>query len=310
MPAFHVERSTIINTSPEKVFEVVADYQTWPTWSPWLIAEPEAAVKISDDSNSVGSSYSWEGDVTGAGELEHLELEPGKHIRDEIRFFRPMKTKSIVEFDFEPTDDGTRVTWSMDGKLPWFMFFLRSMMDGFIGMDYERGLRMLKEWIETGDLQSKLTFRGTIKVGPIKMIGVRKSCTFDNIGPSMSEAFANAEKKFADNNIPIDGKGISVYHKMNMKAKTFEYTSGFIVPESTTTPAGAEEWAIPEMNAYVVEHLGRYEHLGNAWSAANQHVRYKKMKQARCGAFEIYENNPDNTEPADLRTDIFLPLKG
>ena len=35
-----------------------------------------------------------------------------------------------------------------------FLFWMRRQMELFIGMDYERGLKMLKEWIETGQILS------------------------------------------------------------------------------------------------------------------------------------------------------------
>ena len=98
---------------------------------------------------------------------------------------------------------------------------------------------------------------------------------------------------------------ISVYHKFDVKAQTFDYTSGFAIPESVdSVPADLSDWSIPVVKALRVEHLGSYEHLGNAWSAANQFVRYKKLKQSKCGAFEICRNDPKQTPPAELCTEI------
>jgi hypothetical protein len=46
MPAYHVHRSIVINDTPANVFDQVADFGTWPTWSPRLCAEPDAQVTI------------------------------------------------------------------------------------------------------------------------------------------------------------------------------------------------------------------------------------------------------------------------
>lgn len=46
------------------------------------------------------------------------------------------------------------------------------MMKTFIGMDYERGLKMLKEWIETGTVLSKTNARGIETVRPMRMAGI------------------------------------------------------------------------------------------------------------------------------------------
>ncbi|HIF00199.1 MAG TPA: hypothetical protein EYG03_15360 [Planctomycetes bacterium] len=58
-----------------------------------------------------------------------------------------------------------------------------------------------------------------------------------------------------------------------------------------------------------IRHTGRYENLGNAWSGGYQYARYKKLKVAKHDAIEIYRNKRDETPPAELVTDIFLPLK-
>jgi len=57
-----------------------------------------------------------------------------------------------------------------------------------------------------------------------------------------------------------------------------------------------------------VEHFGSFQNLGNAWSAANQYVRNRTLKQGRAGAFEFYINNSQLTAVDDLRIETYLPL--
>ena len=310
MPRFHVHRSTIIADTPENVFEKVADFGTWTTWSPWLCAEPDAEVTVTEEAASVGSVYAWKGEVVGQGEVEHLELQPGRLIDEEIRFVKPFKSKSHVWFDFEPSGNGTKITWHMQGSLPWFLFWMVPQMEIFIGMDYERGLKMLKEWIETGTILSETKIRGVESVGPLKMVGFRTKCSLQNIGQSMEEAFAAVTAAFCEHELPTGGAGISVYHHFDMKAQIFDYTAGFIVPDSTNNiPSELSSWSIPAVRALRVDHVGRYDNVGNGWSAAYQYARYKKLKQSKVGTFEIYRNDPKETAPADLQTEIYLPLK-
>lgn len=310
MPRYHVQRSIQINAAPQKVFDTVADFGTWTKWSPWLCSEPDAEVKVTADASSVGSIYSWKGEIVGQGEIEHRKLQPARSIEEEIRFVKPFKSKSRVSFEMEPAGDGTKLTWHMNGSLPWFMFWMKSLMEIIIGMDYERGLKMLKEWMETGEVLSKTKIRGVEPVGPLRVAGVRRKCLLSEIGPSMDAAFAEAEKKLAAHNLPTDGQPISVYHDFDMKAQVFDCTSGFVIPETAATvPAELSHWSLPATKALCVEHVGCYSHLGNAWSAANQFARYKKLKQSRAGAFEIYTNDSEDTPPAELRTEICLPLK-
>ncbi|MEO8498288.1 MAG: SRPBCC family protein [Planctomycetota bacterium] len=310
MPKYHVYRSIQIAATPQKVFDTVADFGTWTKWSPWLCSEPTAEVKVTEDASSVGSIYSWKGEIVGQGEIEHRKLSPGRLIDEEIRFVKPFKSRSDVAFEMEPAGNGTKLTWHMRGALPWFMFWMKPMMESFIGMDYERGLKMLKEWIETGRILSKTEIRGVELVGPLRVAGVRKSCHLREIGPSMDAAFAEAKRKLTDKHLPTNGEMISVYHDFNLKTQIFDYTTGFVIPETAAAVSSElSSWSLAPTKALRVDHVGSYDHLGNAWSAANQFVRYKKFKQSKAGAFEIYKNDPKETSPADLRTEIYLPLK-
>jgi predicted transcriptional regulator YdeE len=310
MPRFHVQRSTEIQADPQKVYETVADFGTWTTWSPWLCADPDARVDVSQDASSVGAIYAWQGELVGQGEIEHQRLEPGRLIEDEIRFIKPFRSRSQVSFELEPAGDGTRLTWHMRGALPWFLFWMLPQTQVFIGMDYERGLRMLKEWIETGQILSRTSIRGIESVGPLQMAGVRKTCSIHDIGPSMEAALDEAKRNLSAHDLPTDGEVISVYHKFDAKAGVFDYTSGFILPESgNTVPPDLSSWSIPSVRALVVEHIGSYEHLGNGWSAGHQYVRYKKLKQSNNSPFEICRNDPQHTPAAELRCEIYLPLR-
>ncbi len=310
MSRYHVYRSTHINAAPARVFAAVADYGTWPTWSPWLCCEPDAKIRVSDNPSAVGSGYSWQGKIVGQGEIEHQQLQPDRLIEDEIRFLKPFRSRARVVFELTPEGDGTKITWHMYGNLPWFMFWMRPQVEVFIGMDYERGLKMLKEWIETGSVLSQTKIRGVESVGPYQLAGVRKRCSFGDIGASMDGSLAEVMQSLIAGSIPTDGFPVAVYHEMDLHSRHFDYTAGVLLPEGSPPPGhGLISLSLPATKALALEHLGRYENLGNAWSAAFLYARAKKLKQSKLPAFEIYRNDPQGVSTADLRTDVYLPLR-
>lgn len=184
------------------------------------------------------------------------------------------------------------------------------MMQTFIGMDYDRGLGMLKELIETGEIASQINVKGVLSVGPINMLGVQGTCAVADISNSMEANCAKAKKLFAKHNLPTDLGMMAVYHKLEMKTGTFSYTAGYLVPEfAVGSRTGLSSWSTPKIRAFCVEHIGPYRNLRNAWSTANQIVRRKKLKQSRVGTLELYKTTPPGTPDADLCTHIYLPLK-
>jgi effector-binding domain-containing protein len=310
MPRFQVYRSIQISAQPEEVFDRVADFGTWTTWSPWLLAEPTAEVTVTDNASEVGAIYAWTGTVVGAGEVEHQDLDRPHRIDDEIRFLKPFPSKSKVTFELERCAGGTKLKWGMEGSLPWFMFAMRPMMETFIGMDYERGLKMLKEWIETGSIQSRTQVKGVVPIGKLTMLGVRDQCRVSDVSASMEAAFKQATALFEQHDLPTGGGTIAVYTGFDMKAGVFDYLAGYVVPDATQCQASElTPWSFPAGKAFMVEHIGSYRHLGNAWSAANQIVRYQKMKQSKLGTFELLKTTPSQVPEAELRTEIYLPLR-
>ena len=55
-----------------------------------------------------------------------------------------------ADWSFEPSGAGTKVIWGLSGEAagPLGGFFAK-MMDGWVGKDYEDGLRRLKQVIES-----------------------------------------------------------------------------------------------------------------------------------------------------------------
>ena len=311
MPQFQIERSTVIQSNPERVYDALADFRTWTTWSPWLIADPEAAVTISENPSAIGSRYGWKGTVTGEGELVHQRLQPNERIEDDLTFLKPFKSFAKTAFHLQPAEGGTRLTWSMNSSMPWFLFWMIPMMKTFIGMDYARGLCMFKEWIETGAIQSSTKVHGVESVRPFRMAGMAASSPIDRIGPSMEQTFSTAQAEFKSLGIPMTGEMISVYTKFRIKEGVFDYICGYILPDSIAIPASSAlvTWKLQSSTAFRVTHIGSYKHLGNGWSVANQIARFRKLKQCRTGTYEIYRTTPPETPEAELVTDIYLPLR-
>ena len=309
MPDFHVDRSIVINAPVEEVFDSVADFSQWTRWSPWLCADKAAEVTVSDEPSSVGAIYKWVGELVGEGEMEHQKLQRPTRIDNEIRIAKPFKSRSQVVFEFVPQGDATKITWHMNGKLPWVMFWMKSMMETIIGMDYTRGLKMLKEWIETGTVNSDTEIKGLESITAWDVIGLRASCVMDDISSSMEQAIATVQAKLGESGIGTDGEMISVYHSLDMKQQLFDYTVGYTVDASTIAPEPLSKIHLPAGQSLVIRHTGSYQNLGNAWSAGYQYTRNKKIKVAKRPAHEIYRNDPGETPAAELITDIYLPIK-
>ena len=301
MPKFQVEKSIDINAPAPRVRDTIQDYRQWSVWSPWLCMEPSAKVDCSGLAATPGHAYCWEGELVGSGRMTLAEID-GNTDKMDLTFLKPFKSTAKVEFTTTELDAGnTRVTWCMDSGLPFFLFFMTGTMKAMIGMDYHRGLQMLKEYVETGVVTSKTEIVGIVDVPAILYAGVSADSELSNISTSMEQAFGKLTQITASNT--TDEYCGAVYHSMNIKTGHCSYTAFAPVNENTATGS------IATCKALKVVHTGRYQHLGNAWSTANNYQRHKKLKKNKnIHPFELYQNDPQQVAAEELITEIYLPV--
>ena len=306
MGKIDISRSITINASSDKIHNVLSDFNNWRPWSPWLIAEPEAKVDV----NSDGKSYAWEGKRVGSGTMEILE-ESESHINYDLIFLKPWKSKAKTSFLFKPNGDSTEVTWTMNCGWPFFLFFMKKQTEAFIGMDYERGLRMLKEYIEEGEVSSTLEFRGVQDYKGCNYIGITTKANIKDVGPCMAKDFTALYEWATANNVEMAGVPFSQYHKWDVVKQEVNYTAAIpIAQDVTDIPDGSKKGSLPPLKLHTVRHLGPYDHLGNAWSTVIMQQRNKEFKAKKgIHPVEFYRNDPDEVAPKDLITDVCFAVK-
>lgn len=304
MPAIHVSKEIMVAKPLEVVFAYVRDFEKWPEWSPWLICEPETKLDFQQD------FYSWEGKVVGAGNMKVAGVKGSERIDYKLEFLKPWKSKADVYMEFAQTAEGTRVKWVMDSSLPWFMFFLKSMMECMIGMDYQRGLRMLQERLETGDLKSKLSYDDRVTFPACDYIGIARTCTMSEIETKMKEDFEKLPS-IPEAARDLDEPIFTIYNKWKLSKGEVSYVVCCPVKEiPTDMPQGMIVGKREVCEAFTVTHQGPYKHLGNAWSAGMMRAQAKLFKQnKKIYPFEQYVNDPDETPDVDLLTRVCLPRK-
>lgn len=307
MPKFNVSKSIVIQAPVEQVYGTVRDFRQWPAWSPWLIAEPDSRMDYLAD----GKGYSWEGKITGSGEMLITGDDPPRSIAYQITFLKPWKSVNTVRFLFAEKNGGTEVTWTMEGSLPFFMFWMKAMMTGYIGADYQRGLMMLKAVVETGANPSKLDFVGLKSFPGFRYVGVKTRCPIAELASNMQRDMAKLTQWLGTGGQQPSGKPFSICHKWDLTKGAAYYTLGFPFDSAPSElPGGFISGAIPACKVYQVRHTGPYRFLCNAWAAGVMHGRAKVYApDGKIDAFEVYENDPTAVPDNDLITVLHFPMK-
>jgi effector-binding domain-containing protein len=180
-----------------------------------------------------------------------------------------------------------------------------------VGMDYERGLALLKDVSEDGEVHSKLEFRGEQSFDGCQYIAIETVCNMSQIGSKMEEDFTKLYEYAGDHPELMPQKPISVYHKWQVVKQKVQYTAALPV---SNLPSALPKWlktgSIPATRIYVLRHIGPYHHIGNAWSTLSNMQRGKEFKvNKKIHPFEWYINTPDEVSENELITDVCFPLK-
>ena len=309
MPSYHVERSIVIDKPIKEVRDTLKNFKEWPRWSPWIVMEPDATLTYSDRQGQVGATYGWAGVLIGAGSMELMEVRDDE-LKMELNFVKPFKSRALVGFRLEADDDTTKVTWYMDGKLPFFMFWMTGKMKTLIGFDYARGLQMLKEYLQTGNVASFVHIEGVLPLEEQEYIGIPRCCSIDELGVVMKQDFEALYTYMRENNISQNRVPFSIYNSFDIHHGTTEYVACIPLKEHMEIKNTWTRGKLEKHNTLKTLHKGHYMHLGNGWMTAINFARMKKMKTEKSPVgYEFYLNNPYEITSEDLLTEIYIPLR-
>ena len=153
-------------------------------------------------------------------------------------------------------------------------------------------------------MQVEITERPELRVGAIRHAGSynRISEAFGRLGAIAGQAGL----------LGSDTTMIAIYHDdpETTAEEDLRSDAAVTIPADVTLPAGLTEIRIPSGRYARATHKGPYEGLGDAW--ARLMGEWVPSSGHRFGdgiSYEVYRNNPTNTAPQELLTDLYIPLR-
>lgn len=148
--SFRVQRTASIQAPPEKIFSHINDLRGFNAWNPYEKKDATPKGSYGEVAIGQGATYEFHGKDVGRGRLEIIDSRPASEVRMKLDMLEPFEAHNIVELTLRPDGEATRVTWAIQGPVPYLakiahLFF---DMDRMIGQDFERGLADLKALAE------------------------------------------------------------------------------------------------------------------------------------------------------------------
>lgn len=146
-----VERQIRIEAPVDAVFPHLNSMRSFHAWSPWTHADPATHYIFEGPEQGIGSRMRWySGDEgIGAGSQEIIDSVANARVETDLVFGD--KGSGAATFLLTPDGNATTLTWQFDTDFGWDLFgrYVGLMLDGMIGVAYDKGLRTLKQRIES-----------------------------------------------------------------------------------------------------------------------------------------------------------------
>jgi effector-binding domain-containing protein/uncharacterized protein YndB with AHSA1/START domain len=306
-----VERSTTINASPEVVFAHIKDLKTWNKWSPWAKKDSTMTNTFDGPDGEVGQKSIWKSEEVGNGSMLITELVPNEKLVTKLEF--DGRDGGTGTLQLEAVGDSTKVTWSLDADLentPTLMkpmskyFFLT--LDGMVGGDFEEGLKLLKELVESTPKAEKPSYNvEEVTTEPmIVLVAPKEKVKVEGIKAYLDKNFSELYGFAIQSNVK-PGTASAVYYTWD--GKETEIEAILPVDKEPANLGGFKIREIPATKALKVDYFGDYKGSESAHMAIGE---YAKDKGINVGApWESYVTDP-GTEPDTTKwlTQIYYPV--
>jgi len=146
-----VQRSLLVEHSPDRVWELLVDPPAWNRWSPWYERDPEMKITYTGAPKGTGARWTWSSDSEGGGTISIINASVPRQL-DYVVQFDGLGAfgETQGQFILEPVNSGTNLTWQFkldagfNPLMRWFGLFMNSML----GDDFQRGLSNIAAALE------------------------------------------------------------------------------------------------------------------------------------------------------------------
>lgn len=312
---FEFNRSRTIQAPVSVLFKKVNDFKNWPQFSPWLEQEPNANLTYGETTSGMGANYSWEGAVLGEGSMETLTVNDNSSISQHISFVKPYKSESDIYWKFEPSEEGTKVTWGMKGEQD-FMTKMYTVFAGSIekntAPDFDRGLFKLDSVVTADMRKYSITVNGITQHGGGYYLYNTTSCKLDDVENNIQEMLPKVTDFLNKNNIKPAGAQFVEYIKWD-EANNAAIISCCVptTEKIVTTDNNILTGQLLPFKAVKTTLKGNYSNLKEAWDKAKRYIPENGLEFAENGPLlEVYTTDPVNhPNPADWVTEIYIAVK-
>jgi effector-binding domain-containing protein len=308
----HVSRSTVINAPAQSAYDQVNTLKNWEKWSPWHQMDTTMLLVYEGPAAGQGARYAWESAAMGNGSLAITSVTPNQLIETEMNFGE--MGISRTHYSFEPVEEGTKVTWTMDtdgSGVSWKWYvpgkYLNLFMDDMLGKDFEKGLSNLKNYVESlpaGPVPVQI-FEKKVDARPV--LTIKAVCSQQELAEKLTMLYAEIDSYIQKNDLEAAGRPFAVYHAYDPKKITFE--AGIPVVRAGKSAGNIKAWEQKAGRVVLATHYGEAEKTYDAHMLIDAYLKRHNLQQT-ASPWEVYvTDRQQESDPNRRLTEIYYPVK-
>ncbi|WP_430400951.1 GyrI-like domain-containing protein [Flavobacterium sp.] len=309
---YEIKREKMIATSKDNVFNYVNDITTWEDWFNLKDLDPSTSISYTETTSGINSGFTWNSS-TSNGKIKTTEFTLNKSINQDFYLNEELHKISWL---FTETNKGTKVNWSMKGKLSFkwkFNALLKNGMDDVFGDIFQKGIDQIEKYL-VNELESmKITHQGIVTKHATNFIQQKDSCSIDDFQLKSKKMLQNMIEFVENNEIKLSGLPFVMIDKRDENLNSIKFAMCVPVEEEILTTEGSEISGnrFDEFLAYKSTLTGDYKHLKKARKKAIDELLKLNYLQDNSNKYiEIYKVSlPKVKNPSQWETEIYFPVK-
>lgn len=304
----HLERSIMVNNTPDVPYDLINDLTKFNDWSPWYEIDTNATYTNSELKTGAGACIIWNSNNTelGNGKLTITESKPNELIvtKLEVEGWAP----SSASYFFTKENKTTKIIWTMDSDMGyniigrWFGLF----MDDLIGKDYEKGLASIKKICEEKPVQEKIAgYDVNFLTIPSQnyIYTTNSEVKANEIGLKIGASLMKLDAYTKNNQILVSGPPFTIWYSPTNFIIGMP-VSGEISPKDKNIKFGQ----LKDCNAYVVSYYGSYSNTQPVYENMSTFI-LEKGKHPAGPPRELYLSDPIlEKDTTKWLTEIVFPV--
>ena len=271
----HVKATKSFNAPQVYVFNLVNNFETYPSWNAWIKNDPGIQLTYNEKTSGEGAGYTWNSEQSGSGSMHYDKVVGMDSILATMRFEGMEDSK--VNYYFENDGGKTTVTWELKSKLRVPFNLMKLFFEFSIKKAYRESLNNIESIIEER-INGKY---GPYQINEVQMnekhyLMSRDEVAFANIQRFYTRNLGAIFQKIQNEGLMMDGKPSGLFFKYDENNGVTDMAAAIPVTESVSME-GLTSYTIPEGEAISIDFYGDYSKTEDAHNAMEQYMRDRSL---------------------------------